>query len=87
MKEVMHCPGQDSRYWTPEDIFETKCPHCAKLVEFFKDDRKRTCPHCKKICLNPKLNLGCLEWCEHADKCQDLLGGQEGGEDGGPKES
>ena len=22
----MRCPGQDTRFWKPEDIFEMKCP-------------------------------------------------------------
>ena len=37
----MKCPGQDSRYWSGEDVFETKCPHCGHSVEFFKDDSQQ----------------------------------------------
>lgn len=68
------CPGQETRFWTSEDIFDTKCPHCGKSVEFFKDDRKRECPFCRQLCVNPKLDVGCLEWCQYADKCQAMLG-------------
>ena len=25
-----HCPGQDQRYWKPEDIFDVLCPRCGK---------------------------------------------------------
>lgn len=73
MKNVFKCPGQETQFWTPDDIFETDCPHCGKPVEFFKDDRKRDCPNCHACCVNPKLNLGCLEWCQYADKCQALF--------------
>ena len=71
---VFKCPGQDTRFWKPEDVYETTCPHCGVKVEFFKDDRRRHCPSCGEWCVNPKLNRGCLEWCQHADKCQDLMG-------------
>ncbi len=72
------CPGQDARFWKPEDIFDAVCPHCGASVEFFKDDRKRKCPSCKNPMVNPKLDLGCLEWCQYADKCQALLEEQKG---------
>ena len=39
----MKCPGQDSQYWKPGAIFETKCPKCGAEVEFFKDDSMRRC--------------------------------------------
>lgn len=68
------CPGQDSRFWKPEDVFDAICPHCGVSVEFFKDDRKRRCPSCKNPMVNPRLDLGCLEWCQYADKCQALTG-------------
>ncbi len=77
MNNVFKCPGQDTRFWGPEDIFETMCPHCGTKIEFFKDDRKRECPSCRKCCVNPKLNLGCLQWCAFADKCEALLGEQK----------
>jgi len=65
----MKCPGQDTRYWKPEDIFEIKCPYCGVLIEFFKDDIKRQCKNCKNWVPNPKLNLGCIEWCKYAEHC------------------
>ena len=44
--EQMKCPGQDTRYWKPEDIFSAQCPKCGAEIEFFKDDTTRKCPHC-----------------------------------------
>lgn len=63
------CPGQDTRYWTPEDIFEVACPSCGHLVEFFKDDVHRRCDRCNHEMTNPELNFGCAQWCQHASEC------------------
>ena len=63
------CPGQDTRYWRPDDVFEVACSECGYGVEFFKDDAARRCKGCGKKIQNPKLNLGCAQWCEHAKEC------------------
>ena len=63
------CPGQDMRFWKPEDVVEHTCPHCGAAVEFWRDDTSRACPTCKKKVRNPCFNAGCAEWCKHADKC------------------
>jgi endogenous inhibitor of DNA gyrase (YacG/DUF329 family) len=63
------CPGQNTLFWKPEDIFETPCPVCGETVEFFKDDASRKCPSCGFRFPNPRLDLGCMEWCPYADKC------------------
>jgi hypothetical protein len=68
------CPGQDTLFWKPTDIFEVPCPACGKPVEFFKDDSARTCGHCEHRFRNPLLNLGCAEWCTHAEQCLADLG-------------
>jgi len=65
----MKCPGQDTRYWTPDDVTEVKCARCGTEVEFFKSDGARPCPGCGGRVLNPRVALGCAEWCEHAREC------------------
>lgn len=65
----MKCPGQDSRYWTENDIFESTCPKCGTTLEFFKDDSTRPCPNCGYRMLNPQINFGCAEYCPHAEQC------------------
>jgi len=65
----MQCPGQDSRYWSGEDVFESKCPKCGQAVEFFKDDSQRTCRNCGHRMLNPKIDFGCASYCPHAEQC------------------
>ena len=65
----MKCPGQDTQFWTLNDVFEVSCGQCGYLVEFFKNDVNRSCPNCKTLIKNPKLNLGCAQWCAHAKEC------------------
>ena len=64
-----HCPGQDTRFWKPGDIFNILCPYCKNAIEFWKDDPARPCPKCKKEVRNPRIDLGCAKWCKFADKC------------------
>lgn len=68
----MQCPGQDSRYWDKNAIFEIKCQHCGQTVEFFKDDSTRTCKYCGHRLLNPGIDFGCASYCPFAEQC---LGG------------
>lgn len=63
------CPGQDTRFWKPEDIFEVSCSSCGATVEFFKDEGQRRCTVCGARIKNPKLAMGCAQWCEHAKEC------------------
>ncbi len=65
----MKCPGQDSMYWKPGDIFDVKCPKCGSEVEFFKDDTTRTCKKCGYRFLNPKMDFGCASYCQYAEQC------------------
>ena len=66
---MVRCPGQDQRFWKPGDIFEVKCPGCGGAVEFFKDEPKLKCPKCGQMVVNPKIDLGCVEWCQYAEQC------------------
>jgi hypothetical protein len=67
--EQMKCPGQDTRFWKPDDIFVAECPKCGVEIEFFKDDARRRCAWCGHMFYNPKIELGCAEWCQYAEKC------------------
>jgi hypothetical protein len=72
----LKCPGQDIQRWTFDDIFEVQCPHCKKSIEFWKDEPVLFCRGCKKEVRNPRLDLGCAEWCQSADECLGLLPGE-----------
>ncbi|OHB66255.1 MAG: phosphohydrolase [Planctomycetes bacterium RBG_13_63_9] len=63
------CPGQDMRFWKPEDVFDVSCPHCKTDVEFFKDEPALRCPSCGRQVRNPKIDLGCAQWCAAAKEC------------------
>ncbi|HME45652.1 MAG TPA: hypothetical protein VKF36_21350 [Syntrophorhabdales bacterium] len=65
----MKCPGQDTRYWKPGDIFETPCPHCGHAVEFFKDESTRKCRQCHRLVTNPRMDFGCAAYCKYAEQC------------------
>jgi len=66
---MVRCPGQDQRFWKPGDIFEVKCSGCGGPIEFFKDEPKLKCRKCGQIVINPKIDLGCAEWCQYAEQC------------------
>jgi HD superfamily phosphodiesterase len=65
----MRCPGQNTRFWKPEDIFEMTCAKCGQQVEFFKDEPSRRCKNCGNKVLNPKMDFGCAIYCKFAQQC------------------
>lgn len=65
----MKCPGQDSRFWKQDAIYEAKCPECGGAVEFFKDDTARNCSHCGHRFVNPEMDFGCAAYCQFAEQC------------------
>lgn len=73
----MRCPGQDPRFWKLDDIFDVDCPHCGEAVEFWKDEPSVKCPHCRRIVANPRLDLGCAQWCPQAEQCLGTLADPE----------
>ena len=66
---MVRCPGQDQRFWKPDDIFEVNCSQCGKPIEFFKDEPKLKCKNCGHTVVNPKIDIGCAEWCQYAEQC------------------
>ncbi|OQX12552.1 MAG: hypothetical protein BWK76_17490 [Desulfobulbaceae bacterium A2] len=69
----MQCPGQDTRYWSGDDVFEAPCPQCGHSVEFFKDDSQRGCAACGHRFPNPRLDFGCAAYCPFAAQCLGAL--------------
>ncbi len=67
--QTPRCPGQDIRYWKPEDIYEDKCPGCGNTLEFWKTDVRVRCEKCRRIVSNPRFDMGCAEWCSYAEQC------------------
>jgi hypothetical protein len=69
----MKCPGQDTRYWDAGAIYDVECPACGVQVEFFKDESRGRCPACGFRFRNPEIDLGCAQWCPHAEQCVGTL--------------
>lgn len=65
----MKCPGQDTRFWKEDAIYESRCPNCGESVEFFKDDPSRKCPNCGHRFVNPEMDFGCAAYCQFAEQC------------------
>lgn len=63
------CPGQDTRYWKPEDIQDANCPGCGEPMEFWKTDIRVKCNNCQRVVSNPNFNLECAAWCSFATQC------------------
>jgi len=63
------CPGQERRFWRPKDVVEVRCARCNRSVEFFKDDATRRCPGCGLRITNPKVRMGCAQWCKFVKEC------------------
>jgi len=38
-------------------------------VEFFKDEPQLKCRQCAHTVINPRIDLGCAEWCQYAAQC------------------
>jgi len=68
------CPGQDLRYWTPNDLFDVPCTGCGQAIEFWKDEPIRVCPACGHEVRNPRIDPSCTEWCRYAPECLGLDG-------------
>jgi len=66
---MLRCPGQDRRYWKPEDVSDVACANCGMVLEFLKTDAIRRCPNCGTRVVNPAVSLGCARWCSHAREC------------------
>jgi len=71
-------PGQDNRFWRPEDIFDARCPGCGQLVEFFKDEPSLKCHKCGYMVANLKIDLGCAQWCQYAAQCTGVSANVDG---------
>ncbi|MEM5788981.1 MAG: 4Fe-4S dicluster domain-containing protein, partial [Syntrophobacteraceae bacterium] len=65
----MKCPGQDSRLWGTDAIFEISCQGCGNTVEFFKDESSRKCRKCGLKVINPRMDFGCAAYCRFAAQC------------------
>lgn len=73
-KNAASCPGL-SQFMRPTPSY-FKCLNCQGDVEIWSDEQEASCPHCGNVVSRDKIQ-SCLEWCEFADKCKDLIGAKK----------
>lgn len=57
------CTGNNTNEWGFDAIFDVECGGCGNMVEFFKDEIRRTCPECGEPVFNGRKDYGCGQWC------------------------
>ena len=49
------------------------CHVCGAEMEVWSDEDKATCSECGAEWKRPEKNASCLDYCEHADKCREII--------------
>jgi hypothetical protein len=65
------CPGIQKFIRPVPEYF--KCPFCGGKVEIWSDEDSGTCESCGKEVKRPSKEASCLEWCQYADKCKEII--------------
>jgi len=65
------CPGIKKFLRPKPEYFQ--CPNCAGSVEIWSDEDTATCDICGKQVGRPEKEASCLDWCEFADKCREII--------------
>jgi len=53
------------------------CPGCQSSIEFWKDAPRTKCRKCGLVVRNPRLDIGCAEWCQYAEQCFGTIPGKQ----------
>ncbi|UCF58990.1 MAG: hypothetical protein JSV15_00760 [Candidatus Bathyarchaeota archaeon] len=54
-----------------------KCPNCGGNAEIWSDEEVGTCTTCEEEVGRPEKEQSCLDWCEYADKCREIISHQK----------
>jgi len=74
MKRAQTCPGLDN-FLRPKPAYIT-CPNCGGTTEIWTDEDETECMNCgSKV---SKRVQSCLDWCEYADKCKQIIAQRKG---------
>jgi len=65
------CPGINKFVRPIPEYF--KCSNCGGTVEIWSDEEVGICDTCGKETPRPTKEQSCLDWCEHADKCREIV--------------
>lgn len=50
-----------------------KCNHCGGNVEIWSDEDTGICEDCGRDIPRHEKEQSCLDWCEQADKCREII--------------
>lgn len=50
-----------------------KCLNCGESVEIWSDEEVVTCEACGREVRRHEKEQSCLDWCEHADMCREII--------------
>ncbi len=71
VKNPQTCPGlRDFLRPTPSYV---KCHICASDMEIWSDEDSTTCDNCGAEWKKPDENASCLDYCEYASKCREII--------------
>ncbi|MCW4034555.1 MAG: phosphohydrolase [Candidatus Bathyarchaeota archaeon] len=65
------CPGI-KKFLRPKPEYIT-CPNCAGSVEIWSAENTAECEICGKEVSRTEKEASCLDWCEFADKCREII--------------
>ncbi|MEM2126817.1 MAG: hypothetical protein QXH67_01160 [Candidatus Bathyarchaeia archaeon] len=66
-----NCPGVDK--YVRSTVTYTKCQICGGDVEIWSGEEVGVCLNCGSEWRPPEKEALCLEYCEYADKCKELI--------------
>jgi len=65
------CPGITKFMRPIPEYF--KCPNCGGEVEIWSDEETGKCSKCGGKYPRPEKEKSCLEWCQYADNCKEII--------------
>lgn len=65
------CPGINKFIRPTIEYFS--CPYCGGEVEIWSDEEDGICISCNNKVPRPSKEASCLDWCEYADKCREII--------------
>jgi hypothetical protein len=68
---VATCPGIRNLLRPKPEYFP--CPHCGGSVEIWSDEDTGVCDACGREVGRPGKEPSCLDWCQYADKCREII--------------
>lgn len=77
-KSPEECPGL--RDLLRPTVSYVKCPMCGGDVEVWSDEDSGICIECGYEWKRPDENASCLNYCEYADKCREIIKSRTGKE-------